>query len=149
MLEIKKYAMQILLILEFLHSNGIVHRDIKFENFLLDSDFNLKLVDFGTAKLLDVPKTEQLRKQISDQIANFMKLNQSRYNFQLRYSEGSLEVGTRYYLPPEYILNKESTRMWDIWSFGILIRNNNLQTYKQEVPVLRKSIFDSEPYLQR
>lgn len=33
--------------LEYIHSKGFAHRDIKPENFLFDSDFNLKLADFG------------------------------------------------------------------------------------------------------
>ena len=33
--------------LEHLHNNGIVHRDIKLENLMLDFDDNIKLIDFG------------------------------------------------------------------------------------------------------
>ena len=33
--------------LNYCHSKGICHRDLKPENFLLDSDFLLKLADFG------------------------------------------------------------------------------------------------------
>ena len=32
-----------------MHLNGIVHRDIKLENFLMDKDYNLKITDFGSA----------------------------------------------------------------------------------------------------
>lgn len=35
--------------LGYLHSAGIVHRDVKQENCVLDSDGNLKLIDFGLA----------------------------------------------------------------------------------------------------
>ena len=43
---------QILDALKHCHSMGVVHRDIKPENILLDQDYNVKLTDFGFAKLL-------------------------------------------------------------------------------------------------
>ena len=41
------YFHQLIETLQFLHSNGVIHRDIKSENTLLDDNFNLKVADFG------------------------------------------------------------------------------------------------------
>lgn len=41
---------QIVAAVEYCHSQGICHRDIKCENILLDSNMNVKLIDFGFAR---------------------------------------------------------------------------------------------------
>ncbi|KAJ1332737.1 hypothetical protein BSLG_008366 [Batrachochytrium salamandrivorans] len=48
----KFYASQITLALEYLHSMDIIYRDLKPENLLLDCDGNIKLTDFGFAKVV-------------------------------------------------------------------------------------------------
>lgn len=40
---------EILLTVDHLHQNGIVHRDIKLENIMIDKKMNIKLADFGFA----------------------------------------------------------------------------------------------------
>jgi len=44
-------AAEIINILEYIHSKGIAHRDLKPSNLLLDENYHIKLVDFGTAKI--------------------------------------------------------------------------------------------------
>ncbi|NXG47534.1 HUNK kinase, partial [Psilopogon haemacephalus] len=42
--EVRRYTKQILSAVEHLHCQGIVHRDLKIENFLLDENDNIKIV---------------------------------------------------------------------------------------------------------
>lgn len=46
----RRWFHQLLDAVEYCHDRGVVHRDIKCENMLMDSDYNVKLSDFGFAR---------------------------------------------------------------------------------------------------
>uniref|UniRef100_A0A1B0GHS1 cGMP-dependent protein kinase n=2 Tax=Lutzomyia longipalpis TaxID=7200 RepID=A0A1B0GHS1_LUTLO len=76
---------------EYLHARGIVYRDLKPENLMLDSRGYVKLVDFGFAK--------------------YIGYSSKTWTF----------CGTPEYVAPEVILNKGHDRGVDFWALGILI----------------------------
>ena len=49
---VKFYTTQIICALEQLQKYNIIYRDIKPENFMIDSQGNIKMIDFGFAKVL-------------------------------------------------------------------------------------------------
>lgn len=97
------YAMEIVNMLQHMHSKGIAHRDIKPENILLDANYHLKLGDFGTAKIMDEKKVSREIDPLGPE------------------SKGSTFVGTAEYVSPEVLLDKESGPASDLWALGCIL----------------------------
>jgi protein-serine/threonine kinase len=51
---VRLWAAQLVSAIQLLHRTGIVHRDLKLENLLLDSKLHVRLSDFGLCKNLEV-----------------------------------------------------------------------------------------------
>jgi serine/threonine-protein kinase len=87
------YAIQIGEALQEAHSQGIVHRDIKAENIMVNEKNQVKVMDFGLAKLKG----------------------------SMRLTRTSSTAGTLSYMAPEQLQGGDSDSRSDIFSFGVVL----------------------------
>ncbi|KAL4475193.1 hypothetical protein ABPG72_018850 [Tetrahymena utriculariae] len=89
--DAKFYAAQLILTLEFLHSQNIIYRDLKPENILIDKNGYFKLGDFGSA------------------VQN------------ITLEESQVLCGTPQYFAPEMITREGHGKGVDIWALGCIL----------------------------
>jgi serine/threonine protein kinase len=76
------------------HEHGVIHRDIKPQNLLLDASGVLKVMDFGVARLAE--RTTSV-------------------------TEAGLAVGTPAYMPPEQLLGEGVDARSDLYAAGVVL----------------------------
>ncbi len=91
--EVLAYAIQIGEALSEAHTKGIVHRDVKAENIMVNTKNQIKVMDFGLAKLKG----------------------------SLKLTKTSSTVGTLAYMAPEQIQGSDVDARSDIFSYGIVL----------------------------
>jgi HAMP domain-containing protein/predicted Ser/Thr protein kinase len=80
--------------LQVAHEQGIIHRDIKPQNVLIDHKGEVKLMDFGIARMAEAPEAM---------------------------TQAGLIVGTPHYMSPEQVQGKQLDPRSDVYSMGVLI----------------------------
>ena len=84
---------QVCLALGYAHQKGVIHRDIKPANVMVQPDGNIKIVDFGVARLAS----------------------------HSGHTQAGMVIGTFHYISPERLLGRAADGRADIWSAGVIL----------------------------
>jgi len=94
------YARQMATGLAAAHDRGVVHRDLKPENIFITADGQVKLLDFGLAKITDASEDDRTR---------------------TRHTEAGMVLGTAGYMSPEQVRGQSVDHRSDIFSLGVVL----------------------------
>ena len=115
--------------LQFLHSANVLHRDMKTANLLVDRHFNLKICDFGLARL--VRPGETLGADTLDQKGDESEDNNGPPLTEL--------VVTLWYRAPELVANSNYDAAIDVWAIGCIFAEM----------LLRRPVFPGKDHLHQ
>ncbi|XP_061668585.1 hormonally up-regulated neu tumor-associated kinase isoform X5 [Syngnathoides biaculeatus] len=117
--EVRRYARQILSAVAHLHQRGVVHRDLKIENFLLDEHNNIKIV--GTsAERREASESDKSRRPLGFPLADFGLSNTLRSD-SLTPELLSTQCGSPAYAAPELLAHRKYGPKVDVWSVGVSV----------------------------
>jgi eukaryotic-like serine/threonine-protein kinase len=117
--QLLEIALQICSGLEAAHAKGIVHRDVKPANIFLTGYGQVKILDFGLAKLVESEGVAEKEKGTATPIDSASVQAVLANNSTL--TRTGMHTGTASYMSPEQIRKEELDPRTDLFSFGLVL----------------------------
>ncbi|CAN8277877.1 unnamed protein product [Cochlearia groenlandica] len=117
---VRFYAAQVVVALEYLHCQGIIYRDLKPENVLIQGNGDISLSDFDLSCLTSC-KPQLLIPSIDEKKKKQQKSQQTPIFMAEPMRASNSFVGTEEYIAPEIISGAGHTSAVDWWALGILM----------------------------
>eukprot|EP00040_Diaphanoeca_grandis_P032765 m.199369 g.199369 ORF g.199369 m.199369 type:complete len:1145 (-) comp32730_c0_seq7:213-3647(-) len=116
-----KFSLQIAKAMEYLHALGIVHRDLKSDNCLINDQLDVKVCDFGTSKFLTAGRSslQQSMIGVEESMIDGEGSQTDSVALSVTMTKG---VGTALWMAPElFVGGTKYKQEVDMYSFGVIM----------------------------